>query len=101
MKTNQGHKEDVMTSVILDLTRRKFMLVSAAAVAVPLLTDLSGLIPEDGTAAEAKEAKKSNADFDNSKCNGCQVCTIYFSNCLALNNRICWCENAGSDQSAA
>ena len=90
-----------MTSAKFNLTRRKFMLVSAAAVAAPMLTDLSGLVPEAGSAEEPKEAKKGDVDFNNSKCNGCQICTIYFSNCLALNNRICWRETADSDRSPA
>jgi hypothetical protein len=87
----------MMTSANQDLTRREFMLVSAAAVAAPLLTDLSGLVPEAKAVEEAKADKKGNIDHIDPKCNGCQVCTIFFSNCLILNNRRCWCEPAGGE----
>jgi hypothetical protein len=71
------------------------MLVSAAGVAgAPLLTNLPHLTPDAKAAAEVKAANKENADCDNPKCKGCQVCTILFSNCLFLNNRVCWCEQA-------
>ena len=90
-----------MTTDGLNFTRRKFMLISAVAVAAPMLTDLSGLVPEAKPAEEAKEAKKDNIDYDDAKCKGCQVCTIFFSNCLLLNNRVCWCESSVSGQSMA
>jgi len=68
------------------------MLVSAAGVAVaPLLTNLP---PDAKTAEEVKAGKKEHTDCDKPKCKGCQVCTILFSNCLILNNRVCWCEQA-------
>jgi hypothetical protein len=87
--------EDIMTFENLKLTRRRFMLVSAAGVAAPLLTSLADLAPEAGAAEEPKAAKEDNADYSNPECNGCQVCTIFYSNCLAVNNRLCWCEAAG------
>ena len=88
-----------MTSVDSNLTRRRFILVSAAVAAAPLLKDLSGLIPEAKAAEEPKAAEKGDTDI-NPKCNGCQVCTIFFSVCLTLNNRVCWCDTKGCDRSA-
>jgi hypothetical protein len=88
-----------MTSDGLIWTRRKFMLISAMGVAAPLLTNLSDLAPEAKAAEEPKPAKKDNADYTDPKCKGCQVCTIFFSNCLAVNNRLCWCEPARSERS--
>lgn len=90
-----------MTTAGLNFTRRKFLLISAAVVAAPMLTDLSGLFAEAKPAEEAKESQKDNIDYDDAKCKGCQLCTIFFSNCLLLNNRVCWRESAGSDRSAA
>jgi hypothetical protein len=87
--------EDIMTSGSLNWTRRKFILVSAAGVAVaPLLTNLSGPVPGAKAAEEPKTVKKENIDWDDLKCRGCQMCTIFYSNCLAVNNRVCWCEPA-------
>lgn len=82
-----------MTSETFILTRRKFILIGSVAVAAPLLIDLSNLGPK------AKAAKENDIDYIYPDCNGCQVCTIFFSNCRALNNRVCWCEPAGSDRS--
>ena len=83
-----------MTSTSLYWTRRKFMLVSSMAVAAPMLTNLSDLVPEAKAAEEVKTAKKENTIYDDTKCEGCQVCRIFFSNCRELNNRVCWCEPA-------
>ena len=55
----------------LNLTRRKFMLVSSAAVATPLLLNLSGMVPE------AKGAVQGKIYFINSTCIGCQVCKTF------------------------
>jgi hypothetical protein len=77
------------------------MLVSAAAIVAPMLTDLSGLVPEARAAEEAKTDKKDNIGYIKPECNGCQVCTIFFSVCLAVNNRVCWCDTKGFDRSAA
>lgn len=90
-----------MTSASLNLTRRKFMLVSAAAVTAPLLTNLSGLVPKAKAFKEVKTVKNGDNDYINPKCDGCQVCTIFFSVCLTLNDRVCWCEPARSDLSMA
>lgn len=83
-----------MSSAGLNLTRRRFMLISALGVAAPLLTNLAVLVSESKEALEAKAAKKENSDYANPKCKGCQLCTIFFSNCLAVNNRVCWREPA-------
>jgi hypothetical protein len=90
-----------MNSAGSSLSRRQFMLLSAAGVAVSLLTDLLGLVPKAKGSEEAKPARKDNADRADPKCRGCQVCTIFYSNCLTLNNRLCWCETAKIDQSGA
>lgn len=74
------------------LTRREFVIVGAAAVSAPFLGNLPVLVP----AAEAVEAlapdPKDETAFDSSRCNGCQMCTIFFSVCPAVHNRVCWCE---------
>jgi hypothetical protein len=90
-------KEDAMTSGSLILTKREFILMSAAGIAAPLLTNHSALASEPRVTEDAKAANKSHADYQDPKCNGCQVCRIFFSNCLAVNNRLCWCDPAGSD----
>jgi len=86
-----------MTTAGLNLTRRKFMLASAVVVAAPLLTNLSGLVPDADAAEEAKAANIDKTGYTNSKCKGCQMCTIFYSNCLTLNNRVCWCEPARAE----
>lgn len=55
----------------LNLTRRKFMLVSSAAMASPLLSNLSGAVPE------AKAAQTGPIYFINRECIGCQVCRTF------------------------
>jgi hypothetical protein len=77
------------------------MIVSAAAVTAPLLPNLLVPVPEAKPVEEIKTPKKVDTDYSNPKCEGCQVCTIFFSDCLTLNNRVCWCESARSDQSVA
>jgi hypothetical protein len=89
-----------MSEPSLNLTRRELISVSSAAIASTLLLNLAGKKPE-AKAAETKEAAKNDINYANPKCKGCQVCKIYYSNCLALNNRLCWCEPAESDRPAA
>lgn len=60
-----------MTEKSLNLTRRKFMIVSSAAIASPLFLNLTGSVPE------AKGAKKGKIYFINRECIGCQVCRIF------------------------
>jgi len=75
------------------LTRREFVIVGAAAVSVPFLGNLSVLVPEAKAAEAPAPAPKDGLEFDDSRCRGCQVCTIFFSVCSTVNNRVCWCEH--------
>jgi hypothetical protein len=79
----------------LSITRRRLVFVTSSAIASTLLLNPAGQKPE-AMAAETKGAG-DNTNSENPKCRGCQVCTIFFSNCLAVNNRLCWCEPARSD----
>lgn len=82
-----------MTSGNINWTRRKFILISAAGVvAAPVLAKLPDLALETKAAEEVKTTRQKNPVYDNPKCKGCQMCTIFYSNCLTLNNRVCWCE---------
>jgi len=90
-----------MTSLNLTLTRRKFMLLSAVGFTAPLLISLSGLAAEAETPVETISVKKEIIEDANKKCKGCRMCTIFFSNCLAVNNRVCWCDPARSDRPVA
>ena len=60
-----------MTSENSNLSRRKFMLVSSAAIASPLFLNLAGSVPE------AKGAKKGKIYYINRECIGCQVCRLF------------------------
>lgn len=90
-----------MTEKSLNLTRRDFMLASAAAVSVPVLTNLSGLVPKAGADEVAKAAIKNDLEPLNPNCRNCQVCAIFFSNCHSLNGHHCWCNSVRFDRSAA
>jgi anaerobic selenocysteine-containing dehydrogenase len=91
-------------------SRRKFMVASAVGVgASPLVAQLSNLVPETkalpgaGASVAPKAGtpavQKPAGGHDRSKCRGCQVCKIMYSNCMALNNRICWCETPAEEAS--
>ena len=58
------------------LNRRKFMKVSSAAIASPVLFNLIGKVPE--ARADLKEAIKDGEPvyFIGSTCIGCQVCRM-------------------------
>ena len=78
-------------------SRRKFMIASAVGVgAPPLLAELSNLVPEARAdvvpKAHTPAVLKPAVGYDRSKCAGCQVCKIMYSNCMTLNNRHCWLE---------
>lgn len=73
-----------MTEKSTNLTRRKFMIASSAAIASPLLMNLSGMAPE------AKGAVKGKIYFINRTCIGCQVCRIF---CPAEAIRFGDCQN--------
>jgi hypothetical protein len=81
-----------MTPEKSNLTRREFVIVGAAAVSVPLIWNLSVLAPKVKAAEAPAPARAEEMEFDDSRCRGCQVCTIFFSVCPTVNNRVCWCE---------
>lgn len=70
------------------------MIAGAAVVSAPLLTILPGLVPGVEAAEAPKTAGKNDLESNHPNCNGCQACTILYSNCQALNGRHCWCEPA-------
>jgi ferredoxin len=57
-----------MSETTLDLSRRRFMLVSSAAIASPFLMDMAGLVPD------AKAEEKKLTYFINNSCIGCHFC---------------------------
>jgi ferredoxin len=59
-----------------NLSRRKFMAVSSAAIATPLLLNLVESVPELG-AAEKKSAKKDKIYYITNKCVGCHTCKVF------------------------
>jgi len=65
-----------MSETSSNLSRRKFMLVSSAAIASPLLLNLSGMVP-DARGAEAKGTAKGKIYYINRTCIGCQVCRTF------------------------
>jgi hypothetical protein len=90
---NTGGIGEFMDSGKSNWTRRKFMLVGAAGVAAaPLFVKLYEMTAQAKTVQDEKTVKREDSIYDNPKCKGCQMCTILYSNCLALNNRVCWCE---------
>jgi len=70
-----------MTETSLNLTRRKFMLVSSAAIASPLLLDVAGSMAAAKTSepktTEQKAATTGKLYFINHTCIGCQVCRMF------------------------
>jgi len=58
------------------LSRRKFMAVSSAAIATPLLLNLAESVPEV-KGAEKKTAKKDRIYYITNKCVGCHVCKVF------------------------
>ena len=72
-----------------DLTRRKFMLVSSAAIASPLLLDIADSMT-GAKAAETKAAQSGKVYFIKSTCIGCQVCRMF---CPANAIRFGDCQN--------
>ena len=65
-----------MSETSLNLTRRKFILVSSAAIATPLLLNLADTVP-NAQGAETKKAATGKIYFINSTCIGCQVCRMF------------------------
>jgi ferredoxin len=82
-----------MTEIKSDITRRKFMLVSSAAVASPLLLGTAnsmaaGATAETKTAEVGIASKGTKIYYIGRGCVGCQVCKTYcpaqainFGNC--------------------
>jgi Pyruvate/2-oxoacid:ferredoxin oxidoreductase delta subunit len=70
-----------MTEKSSKLTRRKFMLVSSAAIAAPLLLEAAGSIaatkPAEQKATEQKAAKAGKVYFITKGCVGCQTCRTF------------------------
>jgi ferredoxin len=63
-----------MTESNFDLTRRRFMLVSSAAIATPFIMNMAGLVPE------AKGAEATATYTIEATCVGCHYC---FNECPA------------------
>ena len=59
-----------------NLSRRKFIAVSSAAVATPLILNLMDPVDEAKAAAK-KAAKGTKLYFINRTCIGCQVCRTF------------------------
>ena len=57
-----------MSSEKLNLSRRKFILVSSAAIAAPLIMNMTGM------GSDAEGAEKKVAYFINDTCIGCHFC---------------------------
>ena len=60
-----------MSETGLNLTRRKFMLVSSAAIATPLLLNMSGMV------STAKGAISGKIYYVTHECVGCQTCRLF------------------------
>lgn len=60
-----------MTSLCQNLTRRKFMVGSSAAIAAPFITNMAGMVP-DAKGLEKVEEKVSYVISDD--CIGCHYC---------------------------
>jgi fumarate reductase flavoprotein subunit len=57
-----------MSEKDLNLSRRKFMVASSAAIAAPVLMNMAGMVPETrGAEKEAKKAAEKNYDFIDKK----------------------------------
>jgi fumarate reductase flavoprotein subunit len=61
-------KEDVMTEINLNLTRRKFMVAGSAAIAAPILMNMAGVVPEaKGKEKETEKGEEKTYDFIDKK----------------------------------
>jgi Fe-S-cluster-containing hydrogenase component 2 len=73
--------DKVMKEKDLNLTRRKFMLVSSAAIASPILLDVASLMAAakaaEPKATETKAAKGTKIYFIGHGCIGCQACRTF------------------------
>jgi heterodisulfide reductase subunit A-like polyferredoxin len=70
-----------MTEKSSKLTRRKFMLVSSAAIAAPMLLDVASSMAAakaaEPKAAETQTAKTGKIYFIGHGCVGCQTCRTF------------------------
>jgi ferredoxin len=64
-----------MTETHPNLSRRKFMIVSSAAIASPLLSDAAR--PVAASTTETSFAKGTKIYFIGKECVGCQVCKTF------------------------
>jgi ferredoxin len=64
-----------MSETTRNLSRRKFMVVSSAVVATPLLLNL--LDPVEEATAAAKKGNKDKIYFITNKCIGCHACKVF------------------------
>jgi ferredoxin len=60
--------EEIMGETNLNLSRRKFMVVSSAAIAAPFFMNMAGLVPE------ANGAEKKVTYIISTDCIGCHYC---------------------------
>jgi ferredoxin len=83
-----------MTKSDSNVTRRKFIAVSTAAMASPLLLELASAKAEAATtqpkAESSKSAQSGKVYFINRGCIGCQVCKTF---CPAKAIRFGYCGN--------
>jgi Fe-S-cluster-containing hydrogenase component 2 len=64
-----------MSEIRQSLSRRRFMVAGSAAVAAPLLLNLTG--PAGKAMAAAKAAKKDKIFYITNKCIGCHTCKVF------------------------
>jgi ferredoxin len=73
-----------MAEKTLSISRRKFIIVSSEAIALPLFLDLTGTLPE------ARGNLSGKIYFITSECVGCQTCRLF---CPASAIRFADCRN--------
>lgn len=66
-----------MTTESSNLTRRKFMLVSSAAIAAPFVMDMAGSVStSEAAAAKTTTTASQKTYYIGHECMGCQVCRM-------------------------
>jgi len=66
-----------MTETSLSLTRRKFMIVSSAAIAAPFVMDMAGTVPAtEAATAQTAASGTQKTYYIGHECMGCQVCRM-------------------------
>jgi formate hydrogenlyase subunit 6/NADH:ubiquinone oxidoreductase subunit I len=61
-------------SEINNLSRRKFMMVSSAAIAAPFVMNMTGMAQESKTAEGSKVSESNLIYYINKNCIGCHYC---------------------------